>query len=159
VLKKSFFKYHPYQDKGEINVTVLVTDGPMLKPQQPHMAYCWETILLTSRKESKETCAKYLRGNCHIPFTGHLPLSIDGSFVYLWTGPGVRVPYHIKYGKTLIIRGDVVHCGGTPSFASTEKSYHRVHFYFPVLAADIPPDAIFLNNFDGKSFSRDYVFP
>jgi hypothetical protein len=30
--------------------------------------------------------------------------------------------------------------------------------YFPVLPCDIPANAIYLNNFDGEYFSRDYVF-
>jgi hypothetical protein len=130
----------------------------MLKPQQPHMDYSWETILLPSRNESKLNRMKYLRGSCQIPFTGHLPVSSEGSYIYLWSGPGVGVPYHILYGKMLLIRGDVVHCGGLPSYASADKHYHRIHFYFPVIPVDIPPNAIYLNNFDGQSFSRDYYF-
>lgn len=86
-------------------------------------------------------------------------MSTDGAYIYLWSGPGVATPFHIPYGQMLVIRGDVVHCGGLPPSAATEKLYHRVHFYFPVIAADIPPNAIYLNNFDGQSFSRDYVLP
>jgi hypothetical protein len=81
----------------------------------------------------------------------------DGAFIYLWTGPGAAVPYHIEYGEMLIVHGDVVHCGGLPSSADPSKLYHRVHFYFPVVDADIPPNGVILNNYDGQSFSRDYV--
>jgi hypothetical protein len=48
VLKSQFLKNHPHLDVSEINATVLVTDDPMDRPQQPHMDYCWETILLPS---------------------------------------------------------------------------------------------------------------
>jgi hypothetical protein len=75
-------------------------------------------------------------------------VSIDGGYIYLWSGPGVGCPFHIPYGTMLLLRGDVVHCGSLPSCASTKKLYHRVHFYFPVIPMDIPPNAIYLNNFE-----------
>ncbi len=131
VLKDSFFKHHPYIDSSETHATILVTNGPMIRPQQPHMDYCWETILLPSQQEARSNRAKFLQGSCRIPFTGHLLLFPDGSYIYLWSGPGVGVPYHISYGKMLIIHGDVVHSGGTPPFAPADKLYHRVHFIFP----------------------------
>jgi len=159
ILKGRFFKYHPHLDINEINATVIITDGPMAKPQQPHMDYSWESILLPTRCESRHNKCKLLRGSCQIPFTGHLPVSRDGSYIYLWSGPGVAIPFHIQYGKMLVIRGDVVHCGGLPPSAPTNKLFHRVHFYFPTCAVDIPPNSIYGNNYDGQSFSRDYVFP
>jgi len=159
MLKKYFFNHHRFLDANKINATVLVTDGPMAKPQLPHMDYSWETILLLSRHESRKNRSKYLRGSCQIPFTGHLPLSTNGSYIYLWSGPGVGIPYHIPYGKMLVICGDVVHSGGLPRQASSDKMYHRVHFYFPTVPMDIPLNGIYLNNFDGQSFSRDYVLP
>jgi hypothetical protein len=79
VLKNCFFKQHPHLDTNAINATVLVTDEPMVKPQQPHMDYCWETILLPSRRESRQNRCKFLKGSCQIPFTGHAPSSSDGS--------------------------------------------------------------------------------
>jgi hypothetical protein len=99
----------------------------MVKPQQPHMDYCWETILLPSRQETRQNRCKYLRGSCQNPFTGHAPLSSDGSYIYLWSCPGVGISYHIPYGKMLIICGDVVHCGGLPLQASFNKFYHHVN--------------------------------
>lgn len=159
VLKLSFLNFQPHLDPEEINVTALVTDGPMTKDQQPHMDYSWETILLPSRRDFRQNPSKSLRASAQIPFTGHMPVSPDGAYIYLWSGPGVAVPYHIEYGKMLIIRGDVVHSGGLPSFASSDKLYRRVHFYFPLVPLDIPPNGIYLNNFDGQSFSRDYMLP
>jgi hypothetical protein len=85
------------------------------------MDYCWETILLPTRRKSQQNRSKYLRASCQIPFTGHLPLSSDGSFIFLWSDPGVGIPYHIPYGKMLIIHGDVVHCGGLPPQASSNN--------------------------------------
>ncbi len=158
ILNSGLFKLYPHLNPDEINVTALVTDGPMRKEQQPHMDYSWETILLPSRRDARQNRSKSLQGSAQIPFTGHMPVSPDGGYMYLWTGPGVALPYHIEYGKKLIIRGDFVHCGGLPSFASSKKLYHRVHFYFPLVSADIPHRGIFLNNFDGQAFSRDYIF-
>jgi len=74
VLKKSFFKHHPYIYSKEINATILVTDGPMECTQQPHMDYCWEMILCTSQQEACSNRTQLLRGNNNIPITGHLPL-------------------------------------------------------------------------------------
>jgi hypothetical protein len=74
VLKKSFFKHHPYIYSKEINATILVTDGPMECTQQPHMDYCWEMILCTSQQEACSNRTQLLRGNNNIPLTGHLPL-------------------------------------------------------------------------------------
>jgi hypothetical protein len=132
VLKNCFFKHHPHLDTNEINATI---------------------------RESWQNRCKLLKGSCRIPFTGHVPLSSDGSYNYLWSGPGVGIPYHIPYGKMLLIHGDFIHCGGLPPQASFDKLYHHVHFYFPTVPMDIPSNAIYLNNFDGQSFSRDYVLP
>lgn len=49
ILKDHFFKHHPHFDVCEMNATVLVTDRPMFKPQQPHTDYSWETILPNRR--------------------------------------------------------------------------------------------------------------
>jgi hypothetical protein len=157
VLKQQFLKYHSHTDMTEVNVTVLITDGPMVKEQQPHMDYSWETILLPNQRESKQIHSKYLRASCQIPFTGHMPVTTDGAFIYLWNGPGIGTLYHIKYGQILLIHGDVIQCGGLPSFASSDKLYHRIHFYLPCLPSDIPKNSIYLNNFDGQSFTRDYL--
>jgi hypothetical protein len=132
VLKEQFFHYHSHLDVKELNVTVLISHGPMAKEQQPHMDYSWETILLPNRRESKQIRSKYLRASSQIPFTGHMPVNPDGAYIYLWNGPGSATLYHITYGTMLIIRGDVVHCGGMPSFSSLEKLYHRIHFFFHV---------------------------
>jgi len=70
MLKKYFFNHHRFLDANKINATVLVTDGPMAKPQLPHMDNSWETILLLSQHESQQNRSKYLRGSCQIPFTG-----------------------------------------------------------------------------------------
>ncbi len=121
VLKSNFFVFHPHLDSQEVNATVLVTDGPMRKPQMPHMDYSWESILLPTRHDSRRNRSKLLRGCAQLPLTGHMPVSKDGAFIYLWTGPGAAVPFHIEYGKMLIIRGDVVHCGGLPTYVDTSS--------------------------------------
>ncbi len=74
IFKDQVLKLHLHLDLSKINATVLLPDGPMLKLQQPHMDYSWETILLPSRNESKLNRMKYLRGSCQIPFTSHLPV-------------------------------------------------------------------------------------
>jgi hypothetical protein len=159
MLQKSFFHSHSHLNVNEINATVLVTDGCMVTPQQPHIDYSWESILLPSRRDMRQNRSKFLRASCQIPFTGHMPVSSDGSYIYLWPGPGVGVLFHIPYGKMLVIRGDVVHCGGFAPSTPNKKLYYRVHFYFPTDAVDIPPNAIYWNNYDGQAFSRDYIFP
>jgi hypothetical protein len=83
VLKSQFFTFHLHLDYHEINATVLLTDGPMCKPQMPHMDYSWENILLPTRQDSRRNRSKLLRGYAQLPFTGHMPVSKDGAFIYL----------------------------------------------------------------------------
>jgi hypothetical protein len=44
ILKDHFFKHHPHFDVCEMNATVLVTDRPMFKPQQPHRLFLGDNL-------------------------------------------------------------------------------------------------------------------
>jgi hypothetical protein len=48
-----------------------------------------------------------------MPFMIHLPLTAEGSWLYLWIGPGRAIHFHINYGYILLLHGDVVHSGET----------------------------------------------
>jgi hypothetical protein len=94
--------FHPHLDSEEINATVLVTDGPMRKPQMPHMNCSWESILLPTGHDSWRNRSKLLRGCAQLPFTGITPVSTNCAFIYLWTSPGAAVSFHIEHGKLLM---------------------------------------------------------
>jgi hypothetical protein len=45
----------------------------------------------------------------NMPYIAHLPLSLEGSWIFLQNSPGPSVPFHIKYECMLVLWGDVVH--------------------------------------------------
>jgi len=123
-------------DWNEVYLTPIYTEGDMEYPQRPHVDFTWDTMLLTLRRDrflvslgrflvvsSDHVCLKY----GHMPYTAHLSLTAEGSWIYLWPGPGRASPFHIKYGFILILRGDVVHSGGNPCHIDhMGKSYPRL---------------------------------
>jgi hypothetical protein len=53
-------------------------------------------MLLPTRHDSQRNCSNLLRVCAQLPFTGHMPVSKDGTIIYSWTGPGAAVPFHIE---------------------------------------------------------------
>jgi len=146
-------------DLKEVYVTPMYTKDDMKIPQRPHIDFHWETLLLSRKKgrfaslSGEQISLKY--GN--MPYTAHLPLSREGSWIFLWNGPGPSVPFHIKYGFMLILRGDVVHSGGNPFYYDhVGKRYPRIHFYLLTSPADHPGDSVSYHNYDGEYFDREY---
>jgi hypothetical protein len=165
--KKALKEHIGHIDFHSIHATARITWGHMEKPQVPHIDYSWESCLLkdvhanrTGRSLRREFDG--FHGTGHMPYTGHLPKTPDGAFIYMWSGPGHGTSCHIKYGQMLLVRGDVVHCGGCPGTISNPydatKLYNRLHFCFPLVPEDIPPNGIFCKNVDGSLFARDYKY-
>jgi hypothetical protein len=165
---KALKEHRGHLDFDSIHATALITEGFMSTPQIPHIDYSWESCLLKDIREKRSAGISLRRefygfhGTVNMPYTGHLPITPDGSYIYLWSGPGRASPYHIKFGTMLFIRGDVVHSGGCPSSPSqpydATRLYNRLHFYFPNVPEDIPPNGIFCHNVDGTLFSKDYQY-
>jgi len=100
-------------------------------------------------------CQGLKHGN--MPYTGHMPLSSEGSYIYVWPGPGQSVCIHIRYGSILFMRGDIVHCGGTPKNGfCADKKYPRLHFYLLTSPADHPNNNVFYYGYDGEPFDKDH---
>jgi hypothetical protein len=165
---KALKEHRGHLDFDSIHATALITEGFMTTPQIPHIDYSWESCLLKDIRKNRSAGVSLRRefdgfhGTGNMPYTGHLPITPDGSFIYLWSGPGRASPYHIKFGTMLFIRGDVVHSGGCPTSPSqpydATRLYNRLHFYIPNVPEDIPPNGIFCHNVDGSLFSKDYHY-
>jgi hypothetical protein len=86
-------------------------------------------------------------------------LTAEGSWIYLWTGSGQVIPFHIKCGLILLLHGDVVHSGGNScSVDHMGTSYPRLYFYLLGSPRDHPGDFVSYINFDGEEFEKDYYF-
>jgi hypothetical protein len=124
----------------------MYTKGDMQCPQCPHVDFTWDTLLLGPRRgclvaSSDQVCLKY----GHMPFTAHLPLTAEGSWIYLWTGPGRVIHFHIYYGFVLLLRGDVVHSSENPHHVDhTGKSYPLGFIYTCLVAQAIILETFFL---------------
>ena len=151
--------YLSHIDLEQVYGTAIYTNALMAQPQRPHVDFTWEVLLLASRRRhgllDDPKCAGLKHGN--MPYTGHMPLSSEGSFIYVWPGTGESLCLHIRYGTILFLRGDIVHCGGTPTNCfCIDKKYPRLHFYFLSSPADHPSNNVFYNGYDGESFEKDH---
>jgi hypothetical protein len=164
--KKKDCKLHDldHLDQSELNITAMFTYGDMEIPQQPHIDYSWDALLLNNRKRRGILVHKGSKGGLKqgfMPYTLHMPLTPEGSYVYIWFGRGLSCPIHIRYGHILCLSGDVVHCGGLPNLPNglshTGNRYKRLHFYFLTNAGDLPDNTIFCTNYDGISFAKDHL--
>jgi hypothetical protein len=108
--------------------------------QLPHIDFFWKDII----------------SNAGIPWTAHIPLTADGSYLFVWSGPGDAIPIHIKYGEVLLIRGDTVHAGGLPTPAHYGKEYTRLHLYLPKNPGQIPTNKTEKNDWDGFLLADEY---
>lgn len=90
-------------------------------------------LLLASRRRCGVASNENFHGLQHgyMPYTGHMPLSSEGSYIYVWSGPGHTVCIHMRYGAILFIRGGFVHGGGAPASCYCEElKYPQLHFCF-----------------------------
>jgi hypothetical protein len=133
-------------DLNEVYITPMYTKNGMKIHQHPHVEFHWETLLLSHKRghsassSGEQVTLKF--GN--VPYTAHLPLSPEGSWIFVWNGPGPSVPFLIKYGFMLILRGDVVHSGGNPYYIDhAGKRYPRIPFYLLSTPTDHPGDLLF----------------
>jgi hypothetical protein len=96
-----------------------------------------------------------------LAWTAHLPITNEGSWIWLWSGPGIGEPLHIKMGQVLFLRSDVVHAGGRPPVDKLEdQKYLRLHFYLPTKYQPAPDNSIFLTEHDQWTKLEDsYAFP
>jgi hypothetical protein len=153
--------YLDHIDWEQVHITGIFTHDNMVIPQRPHIDFTWEVLLLESRRRrgkyaaSKSSTLGLKHG--FMPYTGHMPLTPDGSYIYVWCGPGPSMLIHIKYGQILFLRGDVVHCGGLPQHVDhANKQYPRLHFYFLTNPADHPGNNIYHDSYDSVSFKNDH---
>jgi hypothetical protein len=61
-----------------------------------------------------------------MPHTLHIPLTPEGSYVYVWFGRGLSFPIHIRYGHILCLSGGVMHCGGLPTLPNGLSHTHML---------------------------------
>lgn len=80
-----------------------------------------------------------------------MPLTEDGSWIHVWSGPGLSTALKIEFGQCLFLRGDVVHAGGRPMVDTIRSFYPRLHFYLPTKLQAAPIDQIFLVELDGRT--------
>lgn len=102
--------------------------------QDPHIDYPWLI------------CKKHMK----MSWTAHIPLvEGEGSWIWVWPGQaGVGHSIHIKYGQCLLLRGDVVHAGGTADIDPLTTQYIRLHFYLPTDYHPVEVGYIYRNGLD-----------
>jgi hypothetical protein len=94
-----------------------------------------------------------------IGWTAHMPLTTDGSWLHVWSGPGLSTAMKMEFGQCLFLRGDVVHAGGRPMVDSISSLYPRLHFFLPTALQVAPDNKIFLVELDGRTkFEETYKF-
>jgi len=133
----------------EMRCTVLYTRNQDYKPQQIHTDFLLKSV------EEDQGRKQFLA------WTAHLPITNEGSWIWLWSGPGIGEPLHIKMGQVLFLRSDVVHAGGRPPVDKLEdQKYLRLHFYLPTKYQPAPDNSIFLTEHDQWTKLEDsYAFP
>ena len=101
---------------------------------------CWDEVLVTAlytdpnknQKQDPHTDYK-LQGDVSptdLAWTAHIPINKEeGSYIYLWKGPGCGKVVHVPGGRCLLLRSDVVHSGGVPDDVVLGRKYIRLHFY------------------------------
>jgi len=50
----------------------------------------------------------------HLAWSAIIPMTSDGSWITIWYSQDVHRTFQIKYGQTLLLRSDVMHCGSHP---------------------------------------------
>jgi hypothetical protein len=142
-----------------VMATAIITrHGKMNAQQPPHMDYKNEVIYLSPEK-ARRGIDLSLRKHETIPWTGHMPITKNGRYLFLWSGPGKAIPFLIPYGKMLLIRGDVVHAGCLPGeFDHKGNEYDGIHLYLPNHQHDANQKVICCHDHTGKILSDSYTF-
>ena len=89
--------------------------------------------------------------NGWIGWTAHMPLTTDGSWLYVWNGPGLSTVMKIEFRQCLFLRGDVVHARERPMVDSIHSLYPRLHFYILTTLQEAPINKIFLVELNGRT--------
>jgi hypothetical protein len=145
-------------DYDLVIATAIYTKNGVMKRQQPaHMDYSNERIFFSS-ETSRTGNNRKLREHEAIPWTGHMPITENGRYLFLWNGPGKVIPFLIPYGKMLLIRGDVVHAGGLPEGEHEGKEYDGLHLYLPNNSLDINQEIVSTKDHSGMELKNNYKF-
>jgi hypothetical protein len=117
----------------------MFTYGDLKIPQRPHIDYSWDVLLLNNRRRRGILIDKGSKGGIKqgfMPYTLHMPLTPEGSYVYIWFRRGLSCPIHIRYGHILCLSGDVVHCGGLPTLPNglSHTGNAFIFTFLPMLA-------------------------
>jgi hypothetical protein len=76
-----------------VMATAIITrHGKMNAQQPPHMDYKNEVIYLSPEK-ARRGIDLSLRKHETIPWTGHMPITKNGRYLFLWSGPGKAIPF------------------------------------------------------------------
>ncbi len=95
-----------------------------------------------------------------LAWTAHIPIDKDeGSYIFLWKGPGCGTAVYIPGGHCLLLCSDVVHSGGVPDDVMMGRKYIRLHFY--LLTKCQKPQAlgetIYRTGSDGMYYFKDHL--
>jgi len=141
-----------------VMATAIYTKNGVMKQQQPpHMDYSNERIFFSLETTRTGNNRKFREHNA-IPWTGHMPITENGRYLFLWNGPGKVISFLIPYGKMLLIRGDVVHAGGLPEGEHKGKEYDGLHLYLPNNSLDINQEFVSTKDHSGMPLKNNYKF-
>jgi hypothetical protein len=113
-------------DLSEVYATAMYNYGDIVKTQQPHVDYSWEVLLLDSKRSWHGLRLQHCSGlkGGYIPYASmHMPLTPEGSYIFVWFGRGQSCPIFVRYDHILCLRGDVVHCGGLPPLGNGVRQH------------------------------------
>jgi hypothetical protein len=126
-------------DLPSIKASIIYTATDDYSKQVPHTDYPLTAITETQNR------------NGWIGWTAHMPLTNDGSWLHVWSGPGLSTAMKMEFGQCLFLRGDVVHAGGRPMVDRISSLYPRLHFFLPTALQVAPKNKIFLVELDGRT--------
>ena len=88
-----------------------------------------------------------------------MPITENGQYLFLWSGPGNAIPFLIPYGKMLLIQGVVFHAGGLPKEVDHNgKEYDGIHLYLPNHPLDINQQQICIHDHSNKILCDSYKY-
>ena len=119
--------------------------------QDAHQDYFPIAISTDNTKSSKQWLA----------WSAIFPMTEQGSWLTVFYNTTTSRSIHIEYGKMVLFRSDVVHCGGRPETdTKTNQSFYRLHFYLQTKDQKAPENKINKYYLDGRTFLNDmYQMP